>query len=172
MSSQANKKEENSEQPLLNTMKLAVAIALKQDGYNKIEFDKPVEFGELKARVHVVGQDALGMMTAVYCINRKDQLDPVEIFDMARTTHNALGDECEVVIAIPVYLLSAAEEVIGITRKTFLLDEYGRVWVYYEEHPVHVSRPRLPKANEKNDDPENQTIQTITTYMQAHSYIV
>lgn len=127
-------------------MKVAVAVALKQEGYDKIEFDKPVEFGELKAHVHVIGQDPLGIMIAVYCIYSKDQLDPVEIFDMARAAHYALGDECEVVIAIPACLLSVAEEIIGITRRTFLLDEYGRIWVYYEEHPVHVSRPILPQT--------------------------
>jgi hypothetical protein len=139
----------------LNMMRAVAAIELRYEGYDKIEFDKIIEYSNYKACVHVVGEDPLGIVTAIYCINRREALNPNRIMDVISLIEAAMGDECEVVLAIPLELIDDARDIIGITKRTFLIDRCGRVWVYSAYHGL---KPGSLCLQEEDADEEEEAL--------------
>jgi hypothetical protein len=151
----------------LNMMRVAAAIELRYEGYDKIEFDRVIEYGNYKARVHIVGEDPLGIVTAIYCINRREALDPNRVMDVINLIEVVLGDECEVVLAIPLELIDDARDIIGITRRTFLIDKCGRVWVHSTYRWLKPGNLRL----QEDDDYEEETLPHAFSHMRPF-YII
>lgn len=124
----------------MNQLKLAVAMELRYEGYNKIVFDKIIEVNNRKIQIHVYCEDELESRVAVYCVNRADRIRPNDIMDIVDLIGRGVED-CDVAIAFPLILLPKAKILIGLTRKVYLLDNDCRVWVHY---PWNVIRKEIP----------------------------
>jgi hypothetical protein len=113
-----------------NALKLAAALELRSEGYSRISFDKPIESCLGKVYIHVLGEDALGFRMAIYCINKAQELNPNRVLDIVTEIQQDIGDDGDVVIAIPINLLDKAKEIFGFTPRVFLIDYEMRVWVH------------------------------------------
>jgi hypothetical protein len=117
-----------------SALKLAVALELRSEGYSRISFDRPIESCVGKVRIHVLGEDELGLRMAVYCISREHELNPNDVLDIVTAIQQSISDDGDVAIAIPIDLLEKAGEIFGMTPKVFLVDYDMRVWVYTHYH--------------------------------------
>ena len=119
----------------LMTLKLAVALQLKQEGYVEVVFDKPVESYGKRVRVHVFAEDELGARVVVWCITKAFQIKYdylAEIFDIIK---NELGSECMIAIAMPISLMGYVDGLIGLTYRIYMLDLTGKIWVHDAVRP-------------------------------------
>jgi len=133
-----NSRERSAASISKNALKLAAALELRSEGYSRISFDRPIESCVGKVRIHVLGEDELGLRMAVYCINREHELDPNEVLDIVTAIQQNIGDDGDVAIAIPINLLDKAREIFGFTPRVFLIDYEMRVWVH--SHAGGVTR--------------------------------
>ncbi|MGB9959863.1 MAG: hypothetical protein ACPLKQ_05020 [Candidatus Bathyarchaeales archaeon] len=115
--------------PTMNQLKLAIALELKAEGYSAIIFDKVIETKKGKVRVHVFGEDTLGVL-AVVCINRLEQLNLSSLVDSVEGIQQVLGEDGDVAIAMPMHLINKADDIFGITGKVYLVDNAFRVWTH------------------------------------------
>jgi len=112
----------------LSQIKLSVALELKAEGYENVFFDEVVEFKGRRAKAHVFCEDEDGFCLAVYCINRADLIRVDKVFEVVDIISRG---GYEAALAFPLNLLNKATEVIGLTRRVFMVDQDGRVWVHY-----------------------------------------
>jgi len=112
----------------LTSIKLNVALELKAEGYTHIEFDRVVELNDLKTKIHVFGEDELGVRLAVLCINKPEKLDVGVLADAVEAIQRVIGEEGDVALAIPIGLLEKSRDIFGITNRVFLVDWENRVW--------------------------------------------
>jgi len=142
----------------LSQIKLAVALELRAEGFETISFDRVVEFGGRKVRVHVLCEDEDGVRLAVYCIHRANRMDPHEVFAAINAIRNGIED-CTVALAFPLALLPRASPIIGMTSRVFMVDSKGRVWNHYPwqgSRLIDVFREaeeNLLKGEEEDEDP-------------------
>jgi len=161
-----NSRERSAASISKNALKLAAALELRSEGYSRISFDRPIESCVGKVRIHVLGEDELGLRMAVYCINREHELDPNEVLDIVTAIQQSIGDDGDVAIAIPITLLNKAEEIFGMTPKVFLVDAGMRVWVYTHLGGVTRMLKRSwlgigePENHDKNEDQQEQLYAT------------
>jgi len=138
--------------PTMSQLKLAIAMELRAEGFYKVVFDEVVEDGGRKVRVHVLGDDEVGLRLAVICINRADRLVVGSLADDVEAVQRALGEDCEVTIAIPITLLDKAGEIFGITSRIFLLDTEYRVWTHACDS-AYTKMVKKVMLSECQDDP-------------------
>lgn len=126
----ADKKTTKNSRIHLSAMKLSVAIELYFEGYTKVSFDRILMYGNRKVRVHVLAEDEVGLKVAAYCVNRINNVVSMEVSAVIDAFDRVFCDDCEVVIAIPLNLLSKAEDIIGLTGRIFAVDDDGRLWIH------------------------------------------
>jgi hypothetical protein len=156
----------------MNQLKLAIAMELRFEGYNKILFDRIVEVDGQKIQIHVYCEDPLESRVAVYCVNRADQIRPNNIMDIVDLIERGV-DDCDVALAFPLSLLPKAKILIGLTRKVYLLDDDGRVWVHYPCNDLHkrTSCANLSSASVEGSE-DYEMIDGQTETQMRLSYVV
>ena len=135
----------------LMTLKLAVALQLKQEGYVEVVFDKPVESYGKRVKVHVFAKDELGARVVVWCITKAFQIKYdylAEIFDIIK---NDLGSECMIAIAMPISLIGYVDGLIGLTYRVYMLDMTGKIWVHDAVWPCTRILPVIELVKEASD---------------------
>ncbi|MEM3551177.1 MAG: hypothetical protein QXN87_05475 [Candidatus Bathyarchaeia archaeon] len=158
-----------------NAIKLAVAFSVRQEGYANIQFDKSLEFGSQKMRIHVLAKDAIGLKVAVYCVNRERELNPNELMDIVTAIQHEVGDDGDVAIAIPINLLDKAKDIFGLTPRVFLVDYDMRVWTYSHAGGVtQMLKPDWLGADEPDAFVESEDKSELPNGARLHSlqYIV
>lgn len=150
----------------LCAMKLTVALELHFEGYTQILFDRTFAYAGRKVHVHVLAEDALGFKVAALCFNGVRKIVPNEVMEVVDLVERALGEDCEVVIAIPLGLLAKAKDIVGLTNRIFAVDTHGRVWI----HNVGSRRSQAVlsgwNAIEDSEDP----VET-TTKVDSHNHL-
>jgi len=145
--------DKNAQNPAVSliTLKLAVALQLKQEGYVEIVFDKPVEAYGKKVKVHVFAEDEIGARVVVWCITKASQIKYdylAEIFDIIK---NELGSECIIAIAMPISLIGYVDGLIGLTYRIYMLDLTGKIWVHDAVWPRTRILPVIELMKESSD---------------------
>jgi len=145
--------DKNAQNPAVSliTLKLAVALQLKQEGYVEIVFDKPVEAYGKQVRVHVFAEDELGARVVVWCITKAFQIRHdhlAEIFDIIKTE---LGLDCRIAIAIPISLMGYVDGLIGLTYRIYMLDMTGKIWVHDAVWPRTRTLPVIDLVEESSE---------------------
>ncbi|MGQ9691457.1 MAG: hypothetical protein ACUVQY_09405 [Thermoproteota archaeon] len=112
----------------LISIKLALAVELRLEGYTRIEFDRVVVENGLRVPVHVLAEDEIGNRLAIYCIHNPEGLRPEEVLEAVATIQRQIGQDGEVVIAIPISLLDVAGDIFGLAPRIFAVDNELRVW--------------------------------------------
>jgi len=153
----------------LSQIKLAVALELRAEGFETVVFDRVVEFGGRKVRVHVLCEDEDGVRLAVYCIHRANLMDPHEVFAAINAIRNGI-EECTVALAFPLVLLPRASPIIGMTSRVFMVDSEGRVWNHYPwqgSRLIEVFREAEEALLEREEDECMLTIKGQSTQMRG-----
>ena len=153
----------------LSQIKLAVALELRAEGFETVVFDRVVEFGGRKVRVHVLCEDEDGVRLAVYCIHRANLMDPHEVFAAINAIRNGI-EECTVALAFPLVLLPRASPIIGMTSRVFMVDSKGRVWNHYPwqgSRLIEVFREAEEALLEREEDECMLTIKGQSTQMRG-----
>jgi len=119
----------------IKALKLAVALSLKLDGYDIVEFDKLIEFGGQKIRIGIFAEDFIGCRIAVWCISRASDLKSNRMALALDLMGKALGEDCTVAVAIPISLINYVDELIGLTYRIYRVDETGKVWLHDAGRP-------------------------------------
>lgn len=114
----------------LNQLKLSVAAELRAAGYTRIKFDHVVEACGIRVKVHVLDEDEISVRLAVYCISDSSKADPYDLLGRIKVI-NAEIEDCEVALAFPIALLPKIEVLIGLTKRFYMVDDSGMVWVHY-----------------------------------------
>ncbi|MDW8024235.1 MAG: hypothetical protein RMJ15_11000 [Nitrososphaerota archaeon] len=128
--------------PTMNQLKLCIAMELKSEGFSTVVFDKLLEVYDRRIKVHVYGEDELGLRIAVYCVNRPCHVKPNEILDIVNLIRSGIED-CDVALAFPLVMLDRAKVLIGLTSKVYMIDDDGKVWVHHLWNIMHED-PILP----------------------------
>lgn len=145
----------------LASLKLAVALELKAEGYKHIKFDKIVESNCSKVKIHVLGEDELGIRLAVLCINRLEGLNISGLTEAVEVVQRAIGEDGDVAIAIPIVLLEKANDIFDVTDRVFLVDTEYRVWTYSSDSAYTkvikyaMLRQHELSLSEKDDEKSN-----------------
>jgi len=149
----------------LSQIKLAVALELRAEGFETVVFDRVVEFGGQRVRVHVLCEDEDGFCLAVYCVNRAELMKVERVFEVVNIMSRCGYD---VAIAFPLTLLERAAEIIGMTNRVFMVDSEGRVWIHYPllgSRIVEVFRETKEAIMDKEGDEEAPTTENQGTQL-------
>lgn len=117
------------------TMKLAIGLQLRVDGYETVVFNKDVKAGSKSVVVDVFAEDCLGNMIAVYCVTRADKAEEKHLNDVACAILDGLGEECLIAFAYPLRFIKLVKNAIGLANRIYLVDNYGRIWCHDPSTP-------------------------------------
>lgn len=123
------------------TLKLAVALQLKIEGYETVVFNKDIKTGSKSVVLDVFGEDYVGSTIAVYCVTKAKKAEERHLNDVACAILDGLGEDCLIAFAYPLKLISLVRNAIGLANRIYLIDGEGRVWCHYLGTPQYYTRP-------------------------------
>lgn len=168
-----NKKYEKHTSANAETLKLAVAVQLSSEGYERIVFNKIIKARNEHVRIHILAEDILGDRVAVKCILMPEQATEERLNEFTCNIMDAFGENCTIALAIPMELINVVDKARYYAHKIYMIDYEGHVWTTDTRRKV-ATEPSvgslLETNKETNEVAENQAKSAVA--IEKAGYIV
>jgi hypothetical protein len=96
---------------------------------------------------------------------------PNNILDIVDLIGRGIKD-CEAALAFPLALLPKAKVLIGLTRRVYLVDDEGRVWVHHPWSGLRGETPLVPSSSDVQESYEDYVPKGLAGGVSAQLFYV